>query len=58
MLPKEASLQQLFKTDRVSFTDEELSNKNWVRYVCSDENIKEQYIMDEYYSGNDYIPLE
>lgn len=58
VLPKEASLQQLFKTDRVSFTDEELSNKNWVKHVCSDENIKEQYMMDEYYSSNDYIPLE
>ena len=58
VLPTEAQLHKLFKTKRVSFKDEELSNKNWVRYVCSDENIKEQYMLDEYYSTDFYHPLK
>ena len=50
--------EKLFKTDRVSFPDNELSDKNWMRYVCSDQSIKEEFMEDEYYSNNTYDPLE
>lgn len=58
VLPIDATLEKLFKTERVSFPDNELSNKNWMRYVCSDQFIKEEFMEDEYYSNNTYEPLE
>ena len=58
ILPEGTSLDKLFKSDRVSFTDEQLSDKNWIKHVCSDQSIIEAFMEDEYLNHATYKPLE
>lgn len=58
ILPEETSLDKLFKSDRVSFTDEQLSDKNWIKHVCSDQSIIEAFMEDEYLYHDTYKSLE
>ncbi|MFT5022240.1 MAG: hypothetical protein ACI834_000918, partial [Colwellia sp.] len=56
-LIREVDLSNLFRTELVSLDNNEISNKNWVKYIMDEGEDRNEYI-EEYGIDYPYEPLE
>ena len=56
-LIRQVDLSKLFRTELVSLDNNEISNKNWVKYIMDEEGDRNDYI-EEYGIDYPYEPLE
>ena len=55
IIPKDENLEKVFKTAKVSFDNDELTNLNWAKYVMEQGEERDNYL--EEYDNVDYEPL-
>ncbi|MDB4171767.1 hypothetical protein N9761_00655 [Flavobacteriaceae bacterium] len=56
-LIRQVDLSNLFRTELVSLDNNEISNKNWVKYIMNEGGDRNDYI-EEYGIDYPYEPLE